>query len=75
MMSHPRVVYLVDGREYDNERAALVAFSRAVGRQVTEAHWYEVTTMQDAAAGRMVYIGRASKPDDTQAQTKRGLPA
>jgi hypothetical protein len=67
----PKIVYKVQDREYDNQSAAAGEFSHIMGFRVTGIEWLDVTTNQDAADNRIVYIGwidetKPRTPDDTQ---------
>lgn len=67
----PKHVYKVQDNEYDNQGAAIAEFSRIMGFRVTGVRWLDVTTNQDAADNRIVYIGWVDEtkppiPDDTQ---------
>ncbi len=53
----PKHVYKVQEKEYDSQGAAVAEFSRIMGFRVTGVRWLDVTTNQDAADNRIVYIG------------------
>ena len=62
-------VYQAAGKSFDSIGAAQAELSRVLGYTVTDVHTYDVTTMEDGAAGREVYIVWADPPltpDDTQ---------
>jgi hypothetical protein len=70
-------VYQTCGKEFNSLDAAQAELSRVLGREVTDAYTLDVTTMEDAANGREIYIvctgvrpyGYETKvftPDDTQ---------
>jgi len=62
-------VYLACGKEFDSVGAAQAELSRVLGYTVTDVHTYDVTTMEDGAARREVYIVWTEPrptPDDTQ---------
>jgi hypothetical protein len=69
-MSVPRVVYIVAGREYASQGAAKAALSSILGYEVTSINTYDVTTNQDAADSRHVFMiwadPRQLTADDTQ---------
>lgn len=70
-------VYQTCGKEFNSLGAAQDELSRVLGRKVTDADTYDVTTMQDRANDVKVYAvltgvrpygyeTRAFLPDDTQ---------
>lgn len=63
-------VYQTCGKEFDSLGAAEAELSRVLGYTVTDAHTYDVTTMEDGAKGFEVYLvwvdPPATTPDDTQ---------
>jgi len=64
-----RFVYQAGGKTFDSLGAAQAELSRLLGYTVTDVDTYDVTTMDDAARGREVYIVIAlplPTPDDTQ---------
>lgn len=69
-MSNPKAVYIVAGREYASQNAAAAALSSILGYQVTDVNTYDVTTHQDAADNRQVFMiwadPRQLTADDTQ---------
>ncbi len=61
--------YQACGKSFDSLGAAQAELSRVLGFTVTDVDTYDVTTMEDGAAGREVYIVIANPlptPDDTQ---------
>jgi hypothetical protein len=63
-------VYQACGKSFDSLGAAQAELSRVLGYTVTDVNTYDVTTMDDGAAGREVYIVWADPAqlphDDTQ---------
>jgi hypothetical protein len=70
-MTTPRAVYVTGngGKEYESQGAVMAELSRILGYTVASISTYDVTTFQDAADGREVYIvwpDPPLTPDDTQ---------
>ena len=62
-------VYQTCGKEFDSVGAAQAELSRVLGYTVTDVNTYDVTTMEDGAAGREVYlvwVDPPLTPNDTQ---------
>lgn len=62
-------VYHACGEEFDSVGAAQARLSRVLGYTVTDVNTYDVTTIEDGAAGREVYlvwVDPPLTPDDTQ---------
>ena len=63
-------VYQTCGKEFNSLGAATAELSRVLGYTVTDVNTYDVTTVEDGAVGREVYIvwvePTALTPDDTQ---------